>query len=728
MCIDSCNLLNELNESKNGQCPVIKTNPDCSSRKSQIANLAEQNNIDSDLSGPLVTTCSKDSDCGEIQKCCPINPICPQQGQICQKPLISDFSIPSVPINLNITERKKGKTVILKWQSVFDRNQPTIFVVEGKWSINTPDSEPDMTKWGYLTHTTNSDWVIIRSINRGRWYKFRVAAISKSGSFGYSKPTDLFILSSPPKPPTRPQNLTINQIYLSQDTTSVDVDISWLPPKRSDLPIENYKISWYLRENDNDEILNDDDESGEESEQHQFASNNPTDSDLVSAGQMNKHTIRGLIKNCKYRLEIRAITKHETKTLTSKPFKTRLDTSKISIVPVSSSLKSAQLNEYRGQDFFENKNKIFDKKESSLLALPKVESPLIYNLTVQTPYFLNGLAKARVTWAADYLNNEDSHNQQTLFTLTWFAIKCFGYDRSLPNPITASTVDSHFDVYELKFDCDYVVNVRLGQTELAKSKASPQIVSAQFKVPSCPEIHVISLHKPRCYDKYADVLTGQISDKTINRDIAQNFVYNLMFKIDSTTTFPTTTTTTSTTTSTKSSIDEYAIRKSFRRLPIVNDIEYKVIDKSLSTNRYSVEFSWSVPFVFDRSLFKNYQITVEARDDQVTVDDAYFRSIGAIVDKDQQSFVVREILPRVEYLFQIETIGYDGRHGLIKSVQFKVEDKHDIAFSGINRLDYEDANELFLLRSASTKSFGWTTKWVSILTVLSGFVTSRIFV
>lgn len=718
MCIDSCNLLNELNESKNGQCPIQQPNPDCSSKENQIAYLAEQKNIDSDRSGPLVTRCTKDSDCSDIQKCCMVNPMCPQQGQICQKPLISDFNIPSVPINLTITERKKGKTVILSWESVFDKNQPIIFVVEGKWSIDTPDTEPQMTKWGYLTHTTNTNSVIIRSINRGRWYKFRVAAISKSGSFGYSKPTDLFILSSPPKPPTRPQNLTISQVYLSQDTSSVDVDISWLPPKRSDLPIENYKLSWFLRENDNDEILNDDEESGEESEQ--IDTNVPIGSQLVSANQMNKHTIRGLMKNSKYRLEIRALTKHELKILTSKPFKTILDTSKLSIVPVSSSLVSSKVDTFEDEDF-ETKNKILKPEESSV-AIQKIDSPLIHNLTVQTPYYLNGLAKAKVSWSIDQLNNVNTKNHQTLFTLTWFAIKCFGFDQSLPNPITASTVYPNFDVYELKFDCDYVVNVRLGQTKLGEAKISPQIVSAQFKVPSCSQIEISGRVKPRCYDKFADLLSGNLNQNSANK-VTKNLVYNLLFSTESTST----TTTSTTTTTSKSLTNEYAIKNSFSRLPLVDDIEYKIVEKSLNSNTYSLEFVWSLPHIFNRHSFQAYQISVNPLFGQALIDDGFFGTIGAIVKKEQQNFIVRDILPEVDYSFQIQTIGNDGRLGPPKSIQFRVEDKHQISLNGINRLDYEDPNELFLLMSSSTQLFSSTTKYISILTVLSSFITSKIF-
>ena len=144
-----------------------------------------------------------------------------------------------MPFNLSITERKKGKTVILNWEhtpaSSASSSGPVMFVVEGRWSLKTSlsasasqqQADASMTRWGYLTQTVNTKWVILRSINRGRWYKFRVAA---GGSLGYSPPTELFILSSPPQPPSAPQNLSVVRLVsrvasASSDPAKVDVEL-----------------------------------------------------------------------------------------------------------------------------------------------------------------------------------------------------------------------------------------------------------------------------------------------------------------------------------------------------------------------------------------------------------------------------------------------------------------------------------------------------------------------
>jgi hypothetical protein len=232
-----------------------------------------------------------------------------------------------VPYNLTIVERKKGKTIILSWNCEYNKNKPTMFVVEGRWSLNSPSdgdesssssssSSSAMTKWGYLAQTVNTNWIILRSINRGRWYKFRIAAITKAGSLGFSPATPLFILSSPPKPPSQPQNLTVTKVAPSdsdneeeeeEEKEKVNVDISWLPSKRSDLPITNYKLTWALL-NQNDGV-------------------NHGGQDLIDGAQhLNKYTIHNLFRNSIYTIEIAAQSAHEQTMLVSSPMRITLDT------------------------------------------------------------------------------------------------------------------------------------------------------------------------------------------------------------------------------------------------------------------------------------------------------------------------------------------------------------------------------------------------------------------
>ena len=143
----------------------------------------------------------------------------------------------------------------------------------------------------------------------------------------------------------------------------------------------------------------------------------------------------------------------------------------------------------------------------------------VRNLTVKSPYFRNGLVKAKLSWlvsdsnslAASSINSASINSiviEQPVFTITWFPIKCSSDSlTTLSTPITASTINTNFEIYELVYNCDYVVNVRLEAASKSESHigssslnpAPPQIASAQFKVPGCKAIQIVGLIRPRCY-------------------------------------------------------------------------------------------------------------------------------------------------------------------------------------------------------------------------------------
>ena len=147
-----------------------------------------------------------------------------------------------------------------------------------------------------------------------------MAAISKSGTHGYSQPTELFILSSPPKPPSQPQNLTVSKVYASASAKDrVDADVSWIPSKRSDLPISNYKITWSML--------------GENRPHH-------GGQDLVEAQNLNKYTIHNLHRDATYAVEIAAQSEHEQSMLVSAPTRASLDTTLSDLESFSLQLKA----------------------------------------------------------------------------------------------------------------------------------------------------------------------------------------------------------------------------------------------------------------------------------------------------------------------------------------------------------------------------------------------------
>ncbi len=104
------------------------------------------------------------------------------------------------PNNVIAIERKSRRTVKLKWNSNGITNiEPVFYVIEAQWTlpereINRQDS---VSKWGFVKEEVSHTKAIIRNIQRdNRWYKFRVAAVTRHGYSSFSIPTEPFRLSS----------------------------------------------------------------------------------------------------------------------------------------------------------------------------------------------------------------------------------------------------------------------------------------------------------------------------------------------------------------------------------------------------------------------------------------------------------------------------------------------------------------------------------------------------
>lgn len=707
-CMDSCDLLTKLSQEKDGSCPAFTKSSESSntiqlliSAKGQLSEsntvhnqcTAEskanaisallQNNND-EKSPASVSQCGKDSDCGDIKKCCPLHTACPQYGNVCARPIIQKQGIPDRPFNLTIIERKRGKTVILNWRCNYHKNQPTLFVVEGRWSLKAPTSSDDdshMTKWGYLAQTINNNWIILRNINRGRWYKFRVSAITKSGTKGYSVPTESFILSSAPQAPSKPQNMTVQNIYDQQEDSSVSTDLTWLSSRRSDLPIVHYKLSW-----------------------RQENSNNPHYGyDLIQDG-VNKYTIRNLMRNTVYSLELIAVSMYDGKELKSQPVTLALDTNKALATPHSSYLVSAEPADYL-EDDEELEDEDLDTHDPSESrnsrnnhVQPSVNENRILNLTVKNPYFRNGLVKAKLSWfltsdsnsASSDINSASINSivlEQPVFTITWFPNKCVNKQgiplSTLPTPITASTINTNFEIYEVKYNCDYVVNVRLDSTTKSAVGSSslnpspPQLASTQFKVPSCNEIEIVGHIRPRCYN----------GDRRFQP--AQKIKTKDVFFAE-----PATTTTSRTTQSTTPEMVKPTGNEI--QLPRVYNIRHKVVRHRAEF--YSVRFTWSVPEQFkaqlENGLIGGYQISVVPKAIPGFGAPSGISSVGAIVEKEETSFVVRQLRASVTYIFQIQIMALDQSYGPSSTIEFEIKPVDDGKHHGKQRVySIEDRRE-----------------------------------
>ena len=114
---------------------------------------------------------------------------------------------------------------------------------------------------------------------------------------------------------------------------------------------------------------------------------------------------------------------------------------------------------------------------------------------------------------------------------------------------------------------------------------------------------------------------------------------------------------------------------------------------------YSVEFAWSQPssLLHGRTLFSGYQISVVPKaipgfftglvDDLDTDNAGYVGSVSAVVDRDQHSFVVRQLRPSVRYIFQIQSVNKDQQlYGPPNSLEFMIESQ-DYSTLDIEQLD-----------------------------------------
>jgi hypothetical protein len=104
------------------------------------------------------------------------------------------------PNNVIPIERKSRRTVKLKWNSNGVTNiEPVFYVIEAQWTLpKTEMNQGDVvSKWGFVKEEVSKTKAIIRNIQRdNRWYKFRVAAVTRHGYSPFSITTEPFRLSS----------------------------------------------------------------------------------------------------------------------------------------------------------------------------------------------------------------------------------------------------------------------------------------------------------------------------------------------------------------------------------------------------------------------------------------------------------------------------------------------------------------------------------------------------
>ncbi|CAG9530075.1 unnamed protein product [Cercopithifilaria johnstoni] len=219
VCKRSCVYLHEIYKNKPGTCP-------------NSLNLAPFNEC--------TALCHLDGDCPETEKCCVEG--CSRQ---CLKPEGKFLNLLPIPTSITVQERKRKRSVIVRWvmqrmSRVQTNSNANLYVVQWRWSLHKDGTS--ISDWQTIV-TRNKMYAILKHLLApGRYYMFRVAAVSTYGSLGFSKSSQPFKLSKEPQAPGQPLDLTLDNSEIDEHNFWKQ-RIKWTPPL-SELPIKNYVLSW----------------------------------------------------------------------------------------------------------------------------------------------------------------------------------------------------------------------------------------------------------------------------------------------------------------------------------------------------------------------------------------------------------------------------------------------------------------------------------------------------
>ncbi|CAF0923991.1 unnamed protein product [Didymodactylos carnosus] len=470
-CLPPCDLDPPLLSNPDSCNAICSQNFDCLRSCSFIQNVYQQN-----------SDCTTDDDCQNrcLDHDCTKNRCCNNQcredckiGEINNinrsnegKRVLKKVQLKDQPIPYNVTaiERKSRKTVKLKWHHTNNETEPIFYVIEAQWSLSKKHPfTQEVSKWGFIKEEVSHNKAIIRNIHRGRWYSFRVAAVTRYGRSPFSQPTTPFRLTPEPKSIPIPTNITVKNSVFNNDG-SYNVTLTWIQNSQSELPITGYKISW-KPDSEIAQIVDDDKFVNVE----------------LSSTPIYDYTVPYLNVNTMYRFTIRSIISYDDQ-IDVGPFATityQMNSSSISITPTQLSSSTTTTS--------------FLSLPSSLRHQRHGEYSVISDLKISEPFFINGLLKANVSWTIN--DQTDFSLQIQQFDLYWLEVSCTN-DVSCCYRRDAATIKNQFQIYDLRFNCTYAVNINPVLNEISKTGNK---LSQRFNVTSCSNILVFGSIRPPCH-------------------------------------------------------------------------------------------------------------------------------------------------------------------------------------------------------------------------------------
>ncbi|KAI5637763.1 fibronectin type III domain-containing protein [Phthorimaea operculella] len=372
-----------------------------------------------------VTACNMDSQCDGTQRCCRHG--C---GSTCSEPvdLLTKAGLPPMPV-LEETKEKR-KSVIVKWSNgVGDAARAVpgkiLYLLEEQHHLGPKYEEARLGPWTLLLRTNKTKASLRNLLKPGRWYRFRVAAVSAAGTRGFSQPSSPFTPRKGPRPPPPPKKLKVQPIWSSNGT--ITVCLEWQEPK-SDLPVMRYKVFWSRRVR---------------------GLGGELDSVLVNHEIVPKEKhhidIKDLLPNSMYFFQVQTISQFGLGRLRSDKAAIFYNTTSSNDFPAES----------------------LDKRQRR-----------VTGLKLQTFVWSNQSLMGRITW--DPLKRDRDSTQKERYYVHWQTVKCAN-NKSHNIDLSAITQKTVFDIYEIDFECNYKVNVnRSWKTKTVDSEITVNVPSCHY--------------------------------------------------------------------------------------------------------------------------------------------------------------------------------------------------------------------------------------------------------
>ncbi|XP_068624924.1 anosmin-1 [Battus philenor] len=369
-----------------------------------------------------IEACNMDSQCDGTQRCCRhgCSTTCSQPHDLLTLP-----GLPALPTLEEIKEKRRS--VLIRWTDGVGDSARTVpgrvlYLLEEQHHLGPKYEEAGLGDWNLLMRTNKTKVSLRNHLKPGRWYRFRVAAVSSSGTRGFSDPSAPFTPRKGPRPPPAPKKLKVQPI--ASDNGNVTLKLEWKEPK-SDLPIMRYKVFWSRRVRGLGREL---------------------DSVLVNHQTVPKEQtyveIKDLQPNSMYFLQVQTISQYGLGKLRSE--------------------KAA---------IFYNTTNIREEQPPEPLRRKDVK---IKNLKLNKIVWVDHKLKAKISWEPILIKNDKSKR----FFVHWKTIKCQRPHKPTKD-LLAITEETTFEIYELDYNCSYLV--RVNKTRNSKIDDSDIVIS----VPDC---------------------------------------------------------------------------------------------------------------------------------------------------------------------------------------------------------------------------------------------------